>query len=225
LGCYLINLNEAGRMAGNVGQARKDEMRTAGIVLCGGQSKRMERPKASLPFGSETLLERVVGRVAEAVSEVVVVAGPDQEIGFLHAMVRLVRDDEPGCGPLAGLAAGLAAVGNTCDAAYVSSCDSPFVSPPVIRRLFDLLGQYAVCVPFADDRLHPLSAVYRVNILPEIQTRLALRSLRLTDLIKEVPTRLVRENELLDIDPELKSLRNVNTPAEYEQALHEAGFA
>ncbi|HEV8060223.1 MAG TPA: molybdenum cofactor guanylyltransferase [Gemmataceae bacterium] len=200
-------------------------MRTGGIVLCGGQSKRMGQTKASLPFGDQTLLTRVVERISEAVSAVIVVAAVEQECGSLPKTAKLVHDDEPGRGPLAGLAAGLAALADNCEAAYVSSCDSPFVSPSVIRRLFELLGTDAICVPYVDGRLHPLAAVYRVDVLPLVRSHLALSRLRLTDLVKEAPTRLVGEIELRDIDPEFESLRNVNTPAEYRQALKDAGFA
>ena len=45
-----------------------------GIVLCGGQSRRMGRPKAWLPFAGETMLARVVRLLSEAVSPIVVVA-------------------------------------------------------------------------------------------------------------------------------------------------------
>ncbi len=147
-------------------------MRTAGIVLCGGQSKRMGQPKASLPFGGQTLLTLVVERISDAVSSVVVVAAVDQEIDALPKAAKLVHDDEPGRGPLAGLAAGLAALADHCDAAYVSSCDSPFVSPLVIRRIFELLGADAICVPYVDGRLHPLAAVYRVDLLPLVRSQL-----------------------------------------------------
>jgi molybdopterin-guanine dinucleotide biosynthesis protein A len=41
------------------------------------------------------------------------------------------------------------------------------------------------------------------------------------DLLDAVPTRVVTEAELADADPGLRSLRNVNTPEEYEAALRE----
>src|SRR5436305_11914835 len=103
-------------------------MRVGGIVLCGGQSKRMGRPKAWLPFAGEIMLPRVVRLLREVVSPVVVVAAPDQDVPPLPADVAIVRDPERGRGPLQGLAAGLAALAEV-DAAYASSCDVPFLSP------------------------------------------------------------------------------------------------
>src|SRR5204862_259863 len=104
-------------------------MRVGGIVLCGGQSSRMGRPKAWLPFAGELMLPRVVRLLSEAVQPIVVVAAPEQEVPPLPTDVLIVRDEEKGRGPLQGLAAGLQALQGRADAAYLSSCDVPFLSP------------------------------------------------------------------------------------------------
>ena len=103
--------------------------RIGGIVLCGGQSKRMGKPKAWLPIAGESMLPRVVRLLSEAVSPIVVVAAPEQELPPLPGEVRVVRDEEKGRGPLQGLAAGLAALQGHAEAAYASSCDVPFLRP------------------------------------------------------------------------------------------------
>ena len=71
-----------------------------GVVLCGGQSSRMGRPKASLSFGDELLLQRVARRLGEAVSPLVVVAAAEQALPELPPEVRVVRDQRPALGPL-----------------------------------------------------------------------------------------------------------------------------
>ena len=53
-----------------------------GIVLCGGESRRMGRPKAWLPFGDELMLQRVVRILGEVVNPIVVVAAPGQDATF-----------------------------------------------------------------------------------------------------------------------------------------------
>ena len=55
-------------------------MNIGGVILCGGESRRMGRPKAWLPFGPETLLQRVVRLIGEVVNPLVVVAAPDQDV-------------------------------------------------------------------------------------------------------------------------------------------------
>ncbi len=78
-------------------------MQVGGVVLCGGQSRRMGRAKAWLPFGTEIMLPRVVRLLGEAVSPIVVVAAPEQDLPPLPDDVRVVRDEEKGRGPLQGL--------------------------------------------------------------------------------------------------------------------------
>ena len=197
-------------------------MNVGGIVLCGGQSKRMGRPKAWLPFGDELMLPRVVRLLGEAVGPVVVVAAPDQEAPPLPPDVPVVRDAEKGRGPLQGLAAGLEALRGRADAAYLSSCDVPFLRPAFVRRLIELLGGHAICVPRAGGYHHPLAAVYRVEVAEAAARLLAEDRLRPFFLFQAVPTRVVEAAELADVDPELETLRNLNTPEDYAAALGRA---
>jgi molybdopterin-guanine dinucleotide biosynthesis protein A len=197
-------------------------LRVGGIVLCGGQSKRMGRPKAWLPFAGEVMLPRVVRLLGEAVEPIVVVAAPDQELPPLPNGVLTVRDEERGRGPLQGLAAGLAALDGRADAAYASSCDVPFLRPAFVRRLIDLLGDSQICVPRVGEYHHPLAAVYRVEVLDTVRQLLAENRLRPFFLFEAVPTRVAGPAELADVDPTFQTLRNLNTPEEYEQALRDA---
>ena len=200
-------------------------LRTAGIVLCGGQSSRMGRPKAWLPFAGEVMLPRVVRLLGEAVAPVVVVAASGQDVPGLPAGVDVVRDPERGRGPLQGLGAGLEALQGRADAAYLSSCDVPFLRPAFVRRLIELLGGHAVCVPRVGGYLHPLAAVYRLEVAPVAARLLAEDRLRPAFLFDEVPTRIVEPDELADVDESFQTLRNLNTPEEYEAALRDAASA
>ncbi len=181
----------------------------------------MGRPKAWLPFAGELMLPRVVRVLGEAVSPIVVVAAPEQELPPLAPQIMVVRDEEKGRGPLEGLAAGLTALRGQAEAAYVSSCDVPFLKPAFVRRIIDLLGDYAICVPRVGDFHHPLAAVYRLNVLDRVRQLLADNRLRPLFLFEAVPTRVVAAAELANVDPTFQSLRNLNTPEEYEAALRE----
>ena len=72
-------------------------MRKSGIVLCGGNSSRMGRAKALLPWQGRTLVETVVATLREVVREVIVVTSDAFELPRLEATV--VRDRESGLGP------------------------------------------------------------------------------------------------------------------------------
>jgi molybdopterin-guanine dinucleotide biosynthesis protein A len=181
----------------------------------------MGRPKAWLPFGGELMLPRVVRLLGEVVAPVVVVAAPGQDVPPLPPGVEIVRDEEEGRGPLQGLLAGLIALAGKADAAYLSSCDVPFLQPAFVRRMVELLGNHSVCVPRVGDYHHPLAAVYRVGVAGEVRRLLAAGRLRPVFLFDAVPTRVVGADELRDTDPAFQTLRNLNTPADYEAALRD----
>jgi molybdopterin-guanine dinucleotide biosynthesis protein A len=192
-----------------------------GIVLCGGKSSRMGSPKALLPFGAETMLQRVVRLLGEVVSPIVVVAAPGQTLPPLPPDVIVTRDEREGRGPLEGLRAGLKALPEQVDAAYVTSCDVPLLVTGFVNEMFDLARGYDVAVMEIDGFPHPLSAVYRRSTLPHIDDLLESDRLRPVFLYDRVPTRRVRRDEIA-ADPELRTLRNLNTPADYRQALADA---
>lgn len=195
-----------------------------GIVLCGGQSRRMGRPKALLPFGPEVMLQRVVRRLREAAEPIVVVAAADQELPSLPEEIIVVRDERPDRGPLEGIAAGLRGLSGLAEAAYVTACDVPFLQPAFVRRVVELLADYDAAMPHAEGFDQPLSAAYRLSVLPEIDTLLAADRLRPVLLFDRVRTRRISPDELAAADPELLSLMNTNTPEAYEAALARAGL-
>src|SRR5512135_3243033 len=115
-------------------------MTLGAVVLCGGESRRMGRAKAWLPFGPERMLQRVVRLVAAAAGPVVVVAAPGQALPALLDPVTVVRDPVAGRGPLQGLATGLAALPASVELAYASATDVPFLQPALLERLRVLIG-------------------------------------------------------------------------------------
>ena len=195
----------------------------AAIVLCGGESTRMGVSKAMLPFGPETMLQRVVRIVREVVTSVVVVAADGQPLPELPTDVIVVRDARPGRGPLEGLRAGLKALPATVDAAYVTSCDVPLLEPAFIRQMLEFAESHDVAVVEIDGYTHPLSAVYRRTVLPHVEDLLARDRLRLAFLLDRVDARRVRREEI-KADPELRTLRNVNTREDYERTLSDSEY-
>jgi molybdopterin-guanine dinucleotide biosynthesis protein A len=182
----------------------------------------MGRDKASLPFGPETLLQRVVRIVASATGDVVVAARPGQDLPPLPKDVRVVRDDVPDSGPLAGLVPGLRA--SRADIVFATGCDAPLLVPAVIGVLFDRLGTHEAAAAFVDGHAHPLCAVYRRRAADEAERLLAARRLRATDLLDALGAVRVTEAELRAADPDLASFAPCNTPEAYAAALARAGL-
>jgi molybdenum cofactor guanylyltransferase len=197
----------------------------AGIVLCGGESRRMGQSKAWLPFGPEVLLQRVVRVLSTVVSPVVVVAAQGQELPDLPAEVMIARDEQPALGPLGGLAAGLSALPESIEAVYAAACDAPLLKPEFVVEIIGRLKYHDIAIPRDGKYHHPLAAVYRRSVEAKVRALIAEDRLRPFFLLESSDVYEIDVEDLRRIDPELDSLRNTNTPEDYQAALAVAGLA
>jgi molybdopterin-guanine dinucleotide biosynthesis protein A len=94
----------------------------------------------------------------------------------------------------------------------------------VVRVLAERLAGYRIVVPVDGTVLHPLSAVYTTDLLPEIRGLLSAGRLRPAFLFDTVRTYYVPVEELRAVDPDLGTLHNLNHPADYRAALQCCGF-
>jgi molybdenum cofactor guanylyltransferase len=184
------------------------------VFLAGGKSSRMGTAKAWLEFEGRPLLAHLVERMLAVFPEAVVVGAPGQDLPETPA--RVVYDENPGEGPVAGLVVGLREISRPFS--FVASCDVPFLNPEVARYLANVAQCYDVAVPEWEERLHPLQAVYRTSVQPLLAQQLAEGRRRPIDLFDRVRTLIVKEPELRAIDPEGRSFLNMNTPEDYQRA-------
>lgn len=177
--------------------------------------------KATLPFGGERMLQRVVRLMGGVVGlpNLVVVAGPNQVLPELPQAVLLARDEYECRGPLAGLARGLQTLLSRVDCVYATGCDVPLLVPAFVMRMFEQLEEFDIAVPFDGRYHHPLAAVYRTTVLPHIERLLAEGRFRQQHLFDEVSTRRVPIDLLREVDADLATLANLNHPNDYEAAL------
>ncbi|HEU4491576.1 MAG TPA: NTP transferase domain-containing protein [Jiangellales bacterium] len=203
--------------------------KAAGVVLAGGRSSRMGTPKAALEWHGSTLLRRVTGVVARGVDgPVVVVAARDQVLPDVDPHVEVVRDALDGRGPLQGLAAGLAALADRADVAFVCSTDLPFLHVAfvraVVRPLLDDAAGKDVVLPVVHGYRQPLVAAYRTTLLVAVERLLAADRLRPAHLLDECgvlqldQSALLADRALAAADPGLDSVVNVNDPDGYAAA-------
>jgi molybdenum cofactor guanylyltransferase len=185
------------------------------VVLTGGKSSRMGRPKALLPFDGEPLIVHIVRHLKRVFAETVVVAAPEQELPLLP--VALVRDQVAYQGPVSGIYRGLKAA--TKEVCFVTSCDAPFLDLALISHLLSEISDCDVVVPFWQERFQPLHAVYRRSVAPLLHEQLERGELRPIFLYDKVRTRKVHEDEIRTFDPEGMSFLNMNSPADYDSAL------
>lgn len=205
-------------------------MRTGALILAGGRSERMGQPKELLQFGDESLLRRISTALGTAARPVVVVRrAADQPLPELPSTVTVITDDRPGAGPLAALATGLrhltgAADFGPDDAAFVTACDSPFLRGADVAWLAGLLAAHDAVIPAPNGELQPTCAVYRCRCLEAAEALLQQSVMAPRELVSALAARTLTTDELRQHDPDLRFLRNVNTPEEYRRALADAAY-
>lgn len=196
-------------------------MACSAVILAGGRSRRMgsEGDKALLRLGGRTLLARIVETLFAITDDIQVVGRAALPADCRP--VRLTADIIPGSGPLGGLHAGLRSAGH--DVVFCTACDYPFLSADLVRLLVHHAPGRAAVVPRVQSVAHVTQAVYVRDLLPRIEAQLEERRYRLHDLLSGLDIRWVEEAELRAVDPDLRSLLNVNTPEDWLRAQEYIG--
>ena len=184
------------------------------VILAGGLSRRMGRDKAGLPAGDGTLIQHLARRLAPVVDQTIVAGGSGR---YDLPGVTTVDDRYPGLGPLAGIHAGLLVARSPL--VWVVGCDLPDVDPGLAALLCGLAGDVDAVVPRIDSEPQGVCAVYDRALAPRIEGLLAAGERRVKMLLGASNVRYVTPGELRAVDPELRSFRNINTPAEYRAWL------
>ena len=173
------------------------------------------------------MLRRVAGLAARAVDgPVVVVGAPGQTLPPLPAWTELATDAREGRGPLQGLAAGLAAVGDRAEVAFVTATDAPLLHPAFIACVTSALSEeFDAAVPEVGGHRQPLAAAYRPSLADLVRDLVSAGRLGSRSLFERCRVRFLSERYLLAdaaiarADPGLCAVTNLNDPDDYERAL------
>ena len=194
-----------------------DKPEYSAIVLAGGKSSRMGRPKADLRFEAATMLDYIVSEMTRVFDELVVAVSEPRMYAWEGYSARSIVDRARYRGPVAALEQALREI--EFDRAFVCSCDVPFVNGDLARKLCDMLGDHDALIPHVDGKLQPLHAVYRKTCAKVLATMRAQKENRLHEIVNFANVRIVPDEELRAFDPELLSFFNVNTPEDYQRAI------
>jgi molybdenum cofactor guanylyltransferase len=193
-------------------------MKITGLLLAGGESRRMGTNKALLPMSEGTSIQNIARELKKVAESVLLVTNTPGEYEFLH--LPSIKDSFIGLGPLAGLHAGLAAA--TTDVVVVAACDMPFIKSAIIEEMVENLGEYDAVVPEIDGQLHPLFAVYRKACLPSIISCLEMKQLKMINFLDKIDVHTLKDSDfrLKRETPDLFSYMfyNMNKPEEYKEA-------
>lgn len=192
-------------------------MSCAGFVLAGGDSTRMGRDKALLPFGSGSLIETVASRIATVTSQVAILGDP---VKYAQLAYPVYPDLVPGCGPISGLHTALSL--HLADWNLLVACDMPRLTAPILYALLEqaesiLEPQFVCVIPRTENgELQPLCAAYHSSCLPRVERALREKKFKMKVLL----------SELNIVSPDgwpAAAFTNVNTPEEWLDLNRDAG--
>ena len=175
----------------------------------------MGGPKADLLLEGRTLLHRVADRLLGVCRESVVVVASGQRV---ETDIRVIEDRIADCGPIGGLVTAFERL--TAPWIVAVSCDTPFLSRQLVRRMFVLTASADIIAPERNGRLQPLMAIYGRAAAEVASRRLANGQLRLTELLHDDALRVhtVTESEWTEWGVTDQSFLNINTPEEFDEA-------
>jgi len=189
-----------------------------GVILAGGESRRMGRDKAFLDLGGCPMIAIVADRLRQVADEIIISA--DNVERFAPYGDRCVPDLYHGVGTLGGIHAGLLAASH--DLAVIVGCDMPLLNPDVLARFVNWAAEADLVVLRQEQGVEPLHAVYRKSCLPAIEKTIQTGQRCAYAFYNDIRVRYVHPGEIADLDPELQSFCNVNTPSEWSEVVEQA---
>ncbi len=183
----------------------------AAVILAGGQNSRMGgADKAFLTVNGQTVFQRTHELLQRCFPQVVVVSNRPEK--YARFNVEVTRDEFPGCGPLAGMHAGLRLV--RYPYAFVVACDMPFLRVEPIAYLVGCVDDQEAIVPWWDGDIEPLHALYASRLRPRMEQALRDGTHSIREFLPSVGAQYIAEAVMRRVQGADESFRNVNTPAE-----------
>jgi len=211
-----------------------------GVILAGGENRRMPVLKGFIEVEGKKIIERNLTVMKMLFREIFIVTNQPELYSYLR--VPMLGDIYKIRGPMTGV---LTALINSSDNwIFVSACDMPFIDPEVIRfmarerynptciTIIDR-GQksvsgivstediYDTVIPLSAYKAEPLFAFYSKKIMSSLDQFVLTgkKSIKYFLLNHDKRVKYITSDELKNIDPELRSLINLNTPEDVELYL------
>lgn len=196
---------------------KQDHACSGAIILAGGDSKRLGRPKALLDFGGQTLIELIVEQLSQCFDKLTVVT--DRPDRYLNLPVTLAGDilSENEKSPLRGIHAGLSM--SKLPWQFVVACDMPFLNIDLIKHMSLYAPCFDAVVPRIGEYHQPLHAFYSRTCIAVIEKQVGLGQNKVTDFYKYLKIKYIGDEEIKRFNSDDEIFLNINTWGDYQRAL------
>jgi len=186
-----------------------------GVILAGGENKRMPVLKAFIEIEGQKIIERNLEIMKRLFKEVFIVT--NQPEIYLYLDVPLFGDIYNIRGPMTGILTAL--VNSKSPWVFISACDMPFLNEHLIKYMYSKKDNFIAVVPMTGDGVEPLFAFYSKSLLSLMEESILMGKPAIKDFLKNKRVKYVMIEEIKKIDPEMRSFINLNTPEDVEKHL------
>ena len=187
-----------------------------GVILSGGLAARYDgTEKALLRVGGARILDRIYEIYRELFDEIILVTNSPEK--FLKWDLLIVSDLFPIRSSLTGIHAGLFYMTNPF--AFISACDTPFLKKEMVETVIGKIEpRIDIVMPETAAGFEPLCAAYSKRCLDSAQHHLKQKKLKIIKTFRKRRIKTISEKVLCEIDPDLRSFFNINTPEDLKRA-------
>ena len=184
-------------------------------ILAGGKSSRMGRDKATLKIYNKPLIQQVYEKAQHVFRKILIVSSQHEQLSGIEAPI--VSDIFPFRSSIVGIASALLAANTPY--VFVLACDMPFVTAQSIEHVLKEVHGEEIIIPRTRYGFEALHAVYNRSCLSVMLTRIALRRLKVTDILPFFSVREVVEHPAF-INKELSVFTNINVEEDLSLVQH-----
>ena len=196
-------------------------MTVGAVLLAAGAGERMGgRPKALLELGGVPLIVRTARLLKSVIGLPTVVGRPE---AYASLRLRAIRDDWPDAGPLGGIATALRASESNWN--LIVACDLPYLTEEWLAFLVERATQSNAdaVIPVSDGGAEPLCAMYNKSCEPSVWLALDRGVRKVTDGLAGLRVEHIEPREWKRFDSSSLLFKNMNLPADYEEAKRRLG--
>ncbi|RLJ71074.1 molybdenum cofactor guanylyltransferase [Hydrogenivirga caldilitoris] len=176
------------------------------FILAGGQSRRFGEDKILYKLGSKRTIDYIIEEAQKVCDKVFIVAKDREKFKDLH--IPVLEDLLPFQAPIVGVYTALKSSGSK--EVLILTGDMPLVKKEVLKLLMDSYSS-PVTLFSINGKLYPLTAIYSTEILKALEEYIALGKRSLVGFLENVPCKVITEESVKPVDPELASFINMNT--------------
>jgi len=196
-------------------------MAYSAIILAGGRGKRMgSGEKALMPINGKPLVTYIIKSLENMVDEIIISVRDKSQEEVLNLILPgyiYAYDEFENKGPLSGILSGLTLCKN--DFCFIAACDMPFINENVVQILFRMSDSHDAVIPrWENGFIEPLHAVYRCkSMIRESRKAIELGENTILAPIFRINVNYIDIETIRKIDPDLRTLININTPEDMER--------